>query len=139
MAFFARLHPLLVHFPIALLIAAFGAEVVVVLSGQPRWRIAALANLGAGAVCALLAALAGWSLASQLGIESTQVLEWHRWLGTFAAGMALAAVVAAVGIRGQSRLALWSYRGVLLLAAALVAAAGHFGGVLVWGAEFLRP
>ncbi len=34
---------------------------------------------------------------------------------------------------------LWLYRLALFWAAALVAVAGHFGAVLVWGADFLRP
>jgi hypothetical protein len=33
----------------------------------------------------------------------------------------------------------WLYRSALFSVAALVAVAGHFGAVLVWGADFLRP
>jgi hypothetical protein len=62
----------------------------------------------------------------------------HRWLGL--AG-ALAAVAAALATGEMDRPPKWSwfYRIALFWAAALVAVAGHFGAVLVWGADFLRP
>ena len=34
---------------------------------------------------------------------------------------------------------LFAYRATLLGAAALIAIAGHLGGTLVWGADFLHP
>jgi hypothetical protein len=34
---------------------------------------------------------------------------------------------------------LWVYRITLFWAAGLVAVTGHLGGLLVWGADFLRP
>ena len=40
--------------------------------------------------------------------------------------------------RWSSR-ALWTYRFALLLAATGIAVTGHLGGLLVWGADFLRP
>ena len=68
----------------------------------------------------------------------TPALEWHRWLGTLAAiamcGAALASAGGGVSLRSR-----WIYRATLLWAAALVAIAGHIGGSLVWGADFLRP
>ena len=84
------------------------------------------------------AAGAGWLLASSRIVEASPVLEWHRWLGLMAA---IAAITAAL-MTGQidppgkpQRL----YRIALFSAAAIVAVAGHFGALLVWGADFLRP
>jgi hypothetical protein len=34
---------------------------------------------------------------------------------------------------------LWIYRFALFAAATCVAVTGHLGGLLVWGADFLRP
>jgi hypothetical protein len=99
----------------------------------------AVANVRAGAVFAIGAVIAGWRLASSPGMEGTSLLEWHRWLGTIAAVALVGAALATASAGGRSRFALWLYRITLFWAAALVALAGHLGGLLVWGADFLRP
>jgi uncharacterized membrane protein len=139
MAFIGRLHPLLIHFPIALVIVAVAAESVATVTHDDRWRAMAVGNVRAGAVFGLIAAVAGWRLAMAGSIEVTPLLEWHRWLGTIGAGATLAAAFATSRIGNRSFLQLWTYRMTLLGAAALVAVAGHLGGLLVWGADFLRP
>ena len=139
MAFIGRLHPLLIHFPIALVIVAALAEVVAMVTADERWRTVAVVNVRAGAVFALLAAVAGWRLALASGMEGSPLLEWHRWLGTVATGAALAAALATGGIRRPSAFGVPTYRTALFAAGTLVAVTGHFGGLLVWGANFLRP
>jgi uncharacterized membrane protein len=138
MALIGRLHPLLVHFPIGLVLVAAVAEVVAVTTGREDWRVVAVANVRAGALFAIGAAIAGWRLASGPGIEATSSLEWHRWLGTFATVAVLGAALATAGVRGRP-FAVWVYRIALCWAAALIAVTGHLGGLLVWGADFLRP
>lgn len=137
MAFIGRLHPLLIHFPIALVIAAALAEGTAMLTADEDWRTVAVGNVRAGAVFALLATIAGWRLALGPEMEVSPLLEWHRWLGTVAAGAALAAALATAGVRRRSTLRV--YRIALFAAGTLVAVTGHFGGLLVWGANFLRP
>ncbi len=138
MTLIGRLHPLLVHFPIGLVLIAAAAEVAALTTSLRDWRAVAVANVRAGAVFAIGAAIAGWRLASAPGMEATSLLEWHRWLGTVAAVAVVGAALATIGARDRSPVALWVYRITLLLAAALVAVTGHFGGLLVWGADFLR-
>jgi uncharacterized membrane protein len=139
MTLVGRLHPLLVHFPIGLVLIAAVAEMVATTTGLWDWRAVAVANVRAGALFAIGAAIAGWRLASSPGIEATSSLEWHRWLGTIAAVAVCGAALATAGARGRSPFALWVYRITLFWAAALVAVTGHLGGLLVWGADFLRP
>jgi uncharacterized membrane protein len=139
MAFIGRLHPLLIHFPIALVIVAVAAESVATVTDDDRWRAMAVGNVRVGAAFGLVAAVAGWRLAMAGSIEVTPLLEWHRWLGTIGAGATVAAAFATSSLGSRSSLVLWTYRMALLGAAALVATAGHFGGLLVWGADFLRP
>jgi len=69
--------------------------------------------------------------------RSVAALEYHRWLGVTAA---IAAIIAAltIGEMDDRPSRQWRYRVALFSAAALVAVAGHFGAVLVWGADFLR-
>ena len=49
MALIGRFHPVLVHFPIALIVAAFGCELVSMATRSREWHVAAVANLRIGA------------------------------------------------------------------------------------------
>lgn len=73
------------------------------------------------------------------GMEASPLLEWHRWLGTIAAGATSAAALATAGASSRSALEVWIYRVALFAAGTLMAVTGHLGGLLVWGANFLRP
>ena len=139
MEFLGRLHPLLIHFPIALVISAAVARGAAIVTADESWRTVAVGNVRAGAVFALLATIAGWRLALAPEMDVSPLLEWHRWLGTVAAGAALAAALATGGIRRRSAVGVHIYRIALFTAGTLVAVTGHFGGLLVWGANFLRP
>jgi uncharacterized membrane protein len=135
----AHLHPLLVHFPIGLVLFAAGAETVAMATGRPVWRTAAVVNLRAGAAFAAAAAATGWRLAASMAADDPALLSWHRWIGTIAAIGAIGAALTTA--RGRDR---WPaprglYQLALFGAAALVAITGHLGGLLVWGADFLRP
>jgi uncharacterized membrane protein len=139
MLLIGRLHPLLVHFPIGLVLAAAGAELVAIRTGRPSWRAVAVANLRAGALFSALSLIAGWVLASAPFVEATPSLEWHRWTGVAAAVATMGAAVASRRCHVQSRWSSLVYRGALFGAATLVEIAGHLGAALVWGTDFLRP
>lgn len=132
--FIGRVHPLLVHFPVALLlVAALGW---VVARGRPDHpltpavdRLLALAALGAVA-----AALSGLRLAAIEDFQgrSAVLLERHRLLGLGVAGLAVMA--ASARAFAKDRIA-W-HRGAVgltLLAALGVSAAGYLGGELAHG------
>src|SRR5258708_37529453 len=138
MALIGRFHPLLVHFPIALVLIAAVAELVSLTTRFPEWHMVAVANIRAGAACAVASAGAGWILGSSRIVQASSSLESHRWLGVMAALGAVMAALATGEIDRPPR-RLWLYRIALFSAAGLVAVAGHFGAVLVWGAAFLRP
>jgi uncharacterized membrane protein len=139
MALIGRLHPLLVHFPIGLVLVAAAAEAFAMTTGRSEWRAVAIANVRAGAVFAIGAAIAGWRLAFEPGMQAMSSLDWHRWMGVIAAVAVCGAALTSAGIRARSAFALWVYRITLFWAAALVAVTGHLGGLLVWGGDFLRP
>lgn len=139
MSLIGKLHPMLVHFPIGLVLTAAGAEVVATWTRRQSWRVVALANLRAGAFLGALTLLAGWVLAAAPFIEATPSLAWHRWAGVAAAVTTICAAVASTAPRVESRRWLLVYRGALFGAAGLVALAGHLGAALVWGTDFLRP
>src|SRR5262249_35818516 len=109
MALIGRMHPLIVHFPIALVIVAAFAESAAWLTHDGRWRLVAFANVRLAAVFAIAGAFAGWRLAVAPG-DSSVVVEWHRWLGICAAGVTSAAALATAAHDDQSLAAGWVYR-----------------------------
>jgi|SRR6185295_694632 len=140
MALIGRIHPLLIHFPIALLIVAAAAEAAAATTGSPRWHDVAVVNAYAGAGFAALAVGAGWQLSLAPAVERTSLLAWHKWVGMSSAALAAAAALTSLsGRRREWRGELWVFRITLLGAGMLVAICGHLGGLMVWGADFLRP
>jgi len=134
-----RLHPLLLHFPIALVGVAAIAELAAILTNHRAWHVMAVANVRVAAFFAVATATTGWLLASSVVVDDVRALEWHRWLGAVAMVAIAGAALATAGADRQSRRTRWLYRIALFWAAALVGVAGHLGASLVWGADFLRP
>jgi uncharacterized membrane protein len=125
-----HLHPLIVHFPLALLLAAFLAEALGRVRPACETTSAARFCLALGATSAIPAASLGWLLAEELSHRGLE-LELHRWLGvTVAIGSILV-------WRGGRR---WPQRHLelLLVLAAVLGATGHTGGVLSYGADWLK-
>lgn len=125
-----RLHPLVVHFPVALIMVAGLAELCAVLRQQTNWHGYARFSITVGALGALVAAPLGWLAAGPPGADA--LTEWHRWLGI---ATYLASTSAALLVRTSW---LTAYRVTLLASVALVAAAGHLGGLLAYGEDALR-
>jgi uncharacterized membrane protein/mono/diheme cytochrome c family protein len=130
-----RLHVVLVHFPIALLIAAAAGEVWSILRGRLTPAPAVHFCVVLGAAGAVVASALGWLDAWAGAGVGQSTLELHRWLGTAAAGWAL--ITAGLSARDEWRCVRSSqFRFALFFGAALVGAAGHFGGILVHGDIF---
>jgi uncharacterized membrane protein len=138
MTFISKFHPLLVHFPIALVLTAALAEVGMIATAGDTWRTIAVANIRAGAAMAIVTVMTGWLFAGA-GDDTTASLEWHRWLGVAGAAGAIAAALVSLRLSHSSRRLGWVYRCMLFVTALLVAVTAHLGGALVWGAGFLRP
>ena len=138
MSLISRLHPLLVHFPIALVLAAAGAECVVIATTRTAWRTVAVANIRAAAAMGVVTAITGWIFARSPFVDLGPTLEWHRWLGMAAATAASAAALLSSRLCGASRASAFAYRCMLFVTALLVTVTAHSGGTLVWGAGFFR-
>lgn len=126
MILLGRLHALLVHFPIALLCVGVLLAVWARRRGDPGELLRPL--LGISAVSAVLAVASGLALAQEhtfFGLSARQLL-WHRNLGI---GGAVVASVAALSARRRLDI------GVVLggVAAVVVGAGAHYGGILVHG------
>ncbi len=135
-----KLHPIVVHFPIALLAVAALFEFVRLRRGVHRPSGPALACLLLGAIGAVAAAILGWSSAQTAGYSgSTEwILTTHRWLGVSTAifGVLAAAVAILSRVWADPRL-LNGYRVAMVFAVILVGVAGHFGGSLVHGETYI--
>jgi mono/diheme cytochrome c family protein/uncharacterized membrane protein len=131
-----RLHFVLVHFPIALLIAAAAGEFWSAWRSRATPAPAVHFCVVLGASGAVTTAALGWLHAwGGAGIGMPVVLGLHRWLGTATAGWAVFTVVLSARDERRGVRSGW-FRVALLMAALLVAATGHFGGVLVYGEDF---
>jgi mono/diheme cytochrome c family protein/uncharacterized membrane protein len=131
-----RLHVVLVHFPIALLIAAAAREAWSTWRGRSTPTAAVHFCVVFGAVASVVAAAFGWLYAAGgAGATMPAVLALHRWLGTVTAGWAV--LTAALSARDERRgVRSGAFRAALLIAAGLVGTTGHLGGTLVFGPHF---
>ena len=129
-----RLHPIIVHFPIAFFPAALFTAVV----GRRRPAFAEPVRflIIAGGMIAPIAAMLGWLDASFNPATDDWLLQTHRWVGT------------GLGIGGLA-LALWSWKSptasggramilVLTAVTAAIAVQGWFGGAMVHGVDHLN-
>jgi mono/diheme cytochrome c family protein/uncharacterized membrane protein len=134
-----KFHVVIIHFPIALLTVAALAELLAArrLSRRPEPMVRSCVLLGAGA--AVVAVVLGWLHADVGGFGGTSaaVVVFHRLLGTVAGAwtVVMALLSERESRRGQRTLV---FRSLLWSGALLVAAAGHFGGLLVHGDRFFE-
>ncbi len=133
--FLGRLHPIAVHFPIALLLTAALFELISLVSRSPRPRHVARTCLVLGALGAAVAAVFGWISADfePFSGELADTLFLHRWLGIAVAAASVLCI--ALMLFGDRTRAL--YRVTLFLSAALVGITSYFGGDLVRGPNHL--
>jgi uncharacterized membrane protein len=122
-------HPAVVHFPIALFLFGILLEFWGV-RGRPEARVAAKYTLVGGATATLLTIPTGLAVFLRSGFkwEGTPLLHFI---------LAIAATAFMIGVsvwRVKEEPTSKFYWVLLLLTGALVAAAGHFGGVMVYGA-----
>lgn len=128
LAVFGRMHPMLLHLPIGMLIGLALMELVAWRRGAAptsRWLLV-VATLST-----LLASASGWMLHEEDGYAGGFALEWHERLG-IATGFA-ALLCCFLRFRGKDQ----PYRVVLMLTALLLLPAGHFGAEMTHGKGFL--
>lgn len=135
---FGRLHPLLVHFPIALLLLAAAFEF-----WRLKWNSATSASCSRlvvilGAIAAVVAAVTGWVFSQEHHrTDTAALLAQHRWLGIATAVMAVASALAIWRWNESTvRSLAWLRRGIVWTAAILLTVAAHLGAMLVWGDDY---
>lgn len=128
-----RMHPLLLHFPIVLLVLAVVWETAVQANDNPLYYRIGNALLLATAVSAAATAILGLFLSNEGGYDE-QTLFWHKWSG-------IATSLIAFGWYAfRDRIRQTKMSGVLVAAIgslASVVLAGHFGATLTHGENYL--
>jgi plastocyanin len=129
-----KFHPPAANFPIALLVAAAVAEVLLAATGRPAFDAASRFCLWFGALAAVLTGTLGWFLGGFRTVDSSWVMTTHRWLGTSTDVLAVVTLLVGEASRRPGRQRVRRCFGVLLVVVALmVLAAGFFGGALLYG------
>ncbi len=128
-----RLHPIIIHFPVAFFPAALFTAIVG--RRRPAFGKPVQFLVVAGGIIAPIAAILGWFIGGLTLADTDPLLRAHRWLGT------------AIGLGGLG-LAIWALKrpeddrglGMVFELAAITAAIvvqGWFGGALVHGLDHM--
>jgi len=130
-----KLHPFVIHFPIALIFAAGVAELLSLPQRRTGMTSAVTFCLLLGSAGAVVAAMTGWIFAMEQGYAvafNTETHSMHRWLGVACA--LLAPMLLWVDLlSGKDRRFV---RVCLVTVIVVVLATGHFGGMLIYGEDF---
>jgi len=136
MRFLGKFHLLLLHFPIALLIAAGLGEFLQLRQDRRVPSPVVRFCLTLAALAAIPTVVFGWfHAAAGSGVAVAETLSLHRWLGT---GTGVWVLIAALWAWRDSQCGTRSWSGRVALAGSilLVIATAHLGGLLTHGRHF---
>jgi uncharacterized membrane protein len=133
--FFGRFHPLVLHLPIGFLVIAFALEVLSRVRRLNQYKAAVGFVLLTGSIFALVSAVLGFMLA-QAGDYDQEVLSFHKWFGIGVAVVSWAAY-GLLKLAESSPLMDKAYLSMMSLLMIFLALAGHFGGSLTHGSDYL--
>lgn len=135
--FLGRLHPLLVHFPVALIVFAALLELLTLRKFHSPIRPGIYLSIAAGALSAAVAVAAGWLLMAS-GEYGGATITIHQWSGMVTAILAIGSFFLLKSARKRAtKLLIISYRTCLFAGLLGVAIAGHFGASLTHGEDYL--
>ena len=136
--FAGKLHPIAVHFPIALIIAAAVAELLGALTstGKALFLNASRFAIFVGALSGIVATLLGWATGASANYppEFSLAFDLHRWMGISASlAIVVCAVLCELSYRRDNTALRSGYRVALGLSVVLISLTGYLGGTLVYG------
>jgi uncharacterized membrane protein/mono/diheme cytochrome c family protein len=135
--FLGRLHPMILHFPIALLVLTLLFEIGALFKSSKGYQVAIWITLGLANVMLLKTIWFGWILAEESGYGG-DTLFWHRWLGVAVGCLAFIAIVLKfLATRKETLSARNQYRFVLLITVVMLMFGSHFGSNMSHGSTFI--
>jgi len=134
-----RLHPLSVHFPVALIFAAGLAEIFYMRRGNNAFGFAARFALLTAAACAVVSVLLGFAAAAGRAslTDSAIQIGFHGTMGLATAGLvSLTAALAVSASHKRDPFRVRLYRTALAVTMIVVGFAAHTGAMLVFGPNY---
>jgi len=137
-AFFGPFHVVLLHFPIGFIVAAAGLEICAWRRSSADLRAGARILLWFAFLAGVIASAAGLFRASEGGFDPNLTLEHRNQAFAFLAATLVAAVSASFAVRPSAGLKpKVVYTSSFIASLLLVGSAGHHGGNLTHGSDFL--
>ncbi|WP_083586523.1 DUF1549 domain-containing protein [Algoriphagus zhangzhouensis] len=133
--FLGRLHPMVVHFPIALLLFATFLELHTLKNYSQPMRKAINLMVYFGATSVFSSVIFGLLLAENEGTAGS-TLDIHKYIGIAAAALSIALIYFVRKAQSHPS-AIKIYRSLLVITAVDVGFAGHYGASLTHGESFL--
>lgn len=135
--FLGRLHPLLVHFPVSLLVLASIIELLTFRNFNSKQRPVVSLILYVGAASAIVSVICGLVL-NATEIYGSESLELHQWTGISVAVLSIIAAYLNYAILNKGKTSLINaFRASLFITSIGVAVAGHFGAAVTHGEQYL--
>lgn len=135
---FVHLHPIFVHFPIALLVAGFVCELIGIFTGKDFFRKAGLYLLITGAVTFITAYYSGDFASEKLGGDEGpfhQIINVHEEAATLTLWLVLGTAalrLLSLKIKKQGKVLLYASIALYLVAIGSMINTGYTGGQLVY-------
>jgi uncharacterized membrane protein len=137
----SHLHPMLVHFPIALVISGFLADLASLFLKKEAWLSkAGFYLLVLGTLSALAAWLTGTFFTSPMSDSAGEIKATHAFFAWLALGSLIAASVVSIlyrSLKTENSNLKWFSFALYALAAAFVGITGFYGGSLVY--NYMMP
>ena len=134
--FIGRLHPLIVHFPIGILVVSMVMELFTIGGKRPGLRQGIYWMVLTGAGTAILATLLGWLLSNADDYSGDLVLSHQNW-GIATATLSSLCATLLYFTENQRIANLVMYRSTLFLSVVLLTIASHLGASLTHGEDYL--
>lgn len=128
-----RLHPLLVHLPIGILVLAFLMELYFRKKDSETENNIIIFTLAIAALSSVLSVASGWLLGENGGYDETLLFR-HRWM---AVGLAIGSVLLYFIKKYPKNWSKNMYLPLFIFVMALLGLTGHYGGSMTHGEDYL--
>lgn len=133
---FEHIHPMIVHFPIALILTGFVAEVVYLfVKKEILFSAASLWLLSLGAISSVFAYVSGAFLTKEIYGEAVATQSLHELFAEITVFSALIGVTFKIYLKSEKKeesALKWIGFAIYTLTAIFVIITGHYGGMLVY-------
>ncbi len=129
------LHPLLVHFPVALLPVSVACDVLGRLTSRPSFAHAAWWTLLFATVASPLTAASGWFWLNDMEGMTGGTIAVHKWLGTALPVMLIALTMWRYRLHAKERVVSIIYLSAAMAALLAMIVQGHLGATMTFGSS----